>query len=600
MRTIGLAVVCLLMVEATSRALAQPAGGNRGPLEQLMQGVQSSELVRMQLGLSSENTPIACLISPDDLNYHTPRCRILLIGGLDGSPASVEAVIDSLRWFHSAAVANALRDTFCLSAVPCANPEGLAGGTGIKNAAGGNLSRPYPPAGPAYGSATRPEAHYLWRWIGMHAPDLVVDVRSGQSLTWRVARSEDSQLKRLSAALSSASGPQHDDELASQLVRARPCEVGTMSALQVEVPTGAAKNLLPTLLAALQKAEFKGPSPARREIQKRLDRTAIEVARELSVHYGHELNRVQYIPAVALVGRIRYGELTGEPAHLADVERIVAPYFDGQKPSLPSQPSGSDLSGHLIFAELARVTRKDRYVQLTRVAADLGFDGRGQPKEAMPAHLEMSDAVFMGCPILAHAGQLTGEAGYFEMCLRHMRFMLKLNLRPDGLHRHSPLDETAWGRGNGFPALGLALSLSALPADHPGREEMLRAYRSHLAALRRHQDATGCWHQVVDLPGSYRELSCTCMITFAIVRGLRSGWLMTDEYEPVVKRAWPAIRARVAADGGLVDVCTGTGKQKSLRDYLDRVAILGKDPRGGAMALLVATEIAAWEAERSK
>jgi hypothetical protein len=42
-----------------------------------------------------------------------------------------------------------------------------------------------------------------------------------------------------------------------------------------------------------------------------------------------------------------------------------------------------------------------------------------------------------------------------------------------------------------------------------------------------------------------------------------------------------------------VDVCTGTGKQKSLRDYFDRGAILGPDPRGGAMAFLVATELAA-------
>ena len=57
-------------------------------------------------------------------------------------------------------------------------------------------------------------------------------------------------------------------------------------------------------------------------------------------------------------------------------------------------------------------------------------------------------------------------AKYFDMCVRHIQFMLRLNLRPDGLHRHSPLSQAAWGRGNGFPALGLALSLSALPADH--------------------------------------------------------------------------------------------------------------------------------------
>ena len=50
------------------------------------------------------------------------------------------------------------------------------------------------------------------------------------------------------------------------------------------------------------------------------------------------------------------------------------------------------------------------------------------------------------------------------------------------------------------------------------------------------------------------------------------------------------VKARAASDGRLVDVCTGTGKQRSLQEYLDRPAILGKDARGGAMALLFATE----------
>ncbi len=172
--------------------------------------------------------------------------------------------------------------------------------------------------------------------------------------------------------------------------------------------------------------------------------------------------------------------------------------------------------------------------------------------------------------------------------------MLKLNLREDGLHRHSPLDQTAWGRGNGFPALGLALALEDLPVDHPGRDEVLFAFQSHLRALIQHQDVTGAWHQVIDHPESYRELTCTCMITFALVRGVRNGWLPEEPFTAAAKRGWSAIKLRIAPDGELVDVCTGTGKQASLRDYLDRTAILGRDPRGGAMALMVATEMASW------
>jgi len=214
----------------------------------------------------------------------------------------------------------------------------------------------------------------------------------------------------------------------------------------------------------------------------------------------------------------------------------------------------------------------------------------------MPTHSEMSDAVFMGCPILAKAAQLTGDSKYWEMCLKHMRFMLKLNLRPDGLHRHSPLDETAWGRGNGFPALGLAWSLDVTTTDARGRDEMLAAYQAHMRALLPHQDATGMWHQVVDHPESFRELTSTCMITYAMIRGIRRGWLDGATYSPVVQRAWTAVKARVAFDGQVVDSCISTGKMKSLREYLDRTAILGRDPRGGAMAVLLATEMVDWEA----
>ena len=102
------------------------------------------------------------------------------------------------------------------------------------------------------------------------------------------------------------------------------------------------------------------------------------------------------------------------------------------------------------------------------------------------------------------------------------------------------------------------------------------------------------WRQVIDEEGSYREMTSTCMITFAILRGLREGWLDEAEFLPAVEAAWPAIQERISSKGELIDVCTGTGKQKSLQAYFDRPAILGKDERGGAMAFLVVTEYARW------
>lgn len=103
------------------------------------------------------------------------------------------------------------------------------------------------------------------------------------------------------------------------------------------------------------------------------------------------------------------------------------------------------------------------------------------------------------------------------------------------------------------------------------------------------------WRQVVDHPGAYRELTATCMIAYSISRAIRRGWLDVRTYRPMVDHAWDAVKIRVASNGGLMDVCEGTGAQASLNDYLKRKAILGRDPRGGAMVLLFATEMAGLE-----
>ncbi|PYS08676.1 MAG: hypothetical protein DMG15_26275 [Acidobacteria bacterium] len=227
-----------------------------------------------------------------------------------------------------------------------------------------------------------------------------------------------------------------------------------------------------------------------------------------------------------------------------------------------------------------------------RKAADLGFTETGALKESMPLHNEMSDSVFMAVPLLVKAGKLTGQSKYFDMALRHLTFMQKLDLRPDGLYRHSPLNDTAWGRGNAFPALGLMLALSDLSVDHRQFSPLLRAFRQHMAALRQFQDEDGLWREVIDEPGAYPEFSATAMIATAMLRGINNGWLDWDDYQPLVDKAWRAILTRTAVDGRLLDVCEGTTKQPSLNDYLRRAAILDRDARGGGMALMFALEMA--------
>jgi unsaturated rhamnogalacturonyl hydrolase len=316
------------------------------------------------------------------------------------------------------------------------------------------------------------------------------------------------------------------------------------------------------------------------------------VASQLAAVYGKQLEQTAYIPALPLIAKLRLSQLTDHPEFAAEVERILEPFRTGERTPIPK--SGSEQAGHLIFVAMADGSKgsdRDRWIKLCRLAADQIFAADGTALSIMPFHSEMSDAVFMAGPILAATGRLTGDARYFDAAASHLGSMRTFCLRPDGLYRHSPLCEAAWGRGNGFPALGMALLLSDWPLEHPARPALLEEFRRHLRALKPHQDAgSGCWRQVIDERSSYLEYTCTCMIGFAIQRGLSKGWLEVDEFQPAADAAWHAIEQRTSSTGLLVNVCTGTGKQKTLEDYFNRTAIQGRDDRGGAMGLMFAVE----------
>ena len=286
------------------------------------------------------------------------------------------------------------------------------------------------------------------------------------------------------------------------------------------------------------------------------------LAGQLAKVYGQSLSQIVYIQTTALLGRLRLNAL-------ADVERLVQPFVNGEKDSLADM-SASHLSGHLLFAELYKLTRNPVYEQRVQAAAS---------RAELTVYNEMSDGVFMGCPILARAGQ-------FEKAAAHFAALEKLCLRPDGLWRHSPLCDAAWGRGNAFPALGLALTLESAPNN----KTLLTAYTNLCATLAKYQTPSGLWRQVIDHPTAYEEFSATAMIATAMRKGIRNGWLPKRAYQPLVNRAWQAISSRTTANGELTDVCESTGKQKTLAAYLNRRAITGRDPRGGAMALYFATE----------
>jgi rhamnogalacturonyl hydrolase YesR len=476
---------------------------------------------RWTIGLSTSGAPIeAVAIAGRSASSPT----VLLVGGLQPDPSGDAVAREVAAFEHIPQNQRAFR----LIAVARANPD----------------AQPlqFPPPGVAYREHI--ESHVLWRWIGTHAPDLVL-----------------------------VAGP--DPGLVEALSQNVVIDVGQIPARRVDAST----RFLQSLTARIT---F---SRAHQEIERRLARSPRALGEELARVYGHDFTAPNYIAAMALVGRLRLGERD-------EVARILAPYLDGATDSF-SRPSQSSLAAHLLFFEYARRTRDDRAKALVLRAAASGFTGNGELREFMPLHGGWSDSLFMDVPILAMAGALTGERRYFDMAARHVAFMQQIVLRPDGLYRHQASADAAWGRGNAFPALGLSLTLSEFPKEHADYPRLLASYRAHMATLARFQDENGMWRNVIDRPGAYPEYSATAMIATAMLRGIRNGWIDRGTYEPLVQNAWKAILARTGAGGRLVDVCESTGT-RGLTDegYLRRAAILGRDDRGGGMAMFFATELA--------
>jgi len=249
---------------------------------------------------------------------------------------------------------------------------------------------------------------------------------------------------------------------------------------------------------------------------------------------------------------------------------------------------GANLAGLVCADELAATTGDNRYADLLVQTADRyrTTHDNGVPVPSNPNY-QVED-MFFTAAVLGRAFKLTGDDAYLNILTR---FLLDANVQQeDGLFWHDRRTPFYWGRGNGFAALSYAETLTYLPDDHPDRDAVLAIHRRHLQALRGYQHRSGMWRQVVNGPGSYPEMTVTCMVGYALARGLRRAWLDAG-YTEMLTRAWQGVAARIDDHGGLVDVCTGTGVQQSTRDYLDRPAIFGPDERGGALSIWFVTEM---------
>jgi unsaturated rhamnogalacturonyl hydrolase len=196
----------------------------------------------------------------------------------------------------------------------------------------------------------------------------------------------------------------------------------------------------------------------------------------------------------------------------------------------------------------------------------------------------------------------TGDVRYLDHASLTMGAYLDRLQQPNGLFFHTASSPRHWGRGNGWFAAGMTELLGALPATNLRRARIMAGYQRMMAALLRTQTASGMWRQLVDDDSAqnWPETSSTGMFAFAMVTGVKTGWLPVETYGPAARKAWLALAQYLDGEGNVRDVCPGTGEAATsgggtspatqVQYYLDRPRVVG-DFHGQAPLLWTASAL---------
>ncbi|MCA9033036.1 MAG: glycoside hydrolase family 88 protein, partial [Planctomycetaceae bacterium] len=383
----------------------------------LEQAIQSWKGDVLTIGRDDRGEPLRVLIDPGAWEYNREQTRYLYYIDVGDDEEALQGACKTISLLD--ALRNNGSPPHPARAVVLVTPDMLPGDPGRARLL------TFPPKGDAYNSSGQVTASTIWRFAAWFGPDIIKEYHN--------EKSEDYQ--EFARAFVPGEEANVEWNPGSFAVEAQRSLAGLGAVLVSRKPmplrrTKATLEYRNTVQAWSQEHKWvddlnlEGPqSKARIEIQRRIDRTPEQVFDELLSVYGDQLNSVMYQPALAVLSRHRWAISRHDDEQLQQVQRILNPYLSGDKEALKGLGNGSQYAGHLAFAEWARHSGDAAAIKLVQAAADRGFDDQGQPLEAMPTHNEMSDAVFMACPILTAAAELTGEQKYLDMAGQHFRFM---------------------------------------------------------------------------------------------------------------------------------------------------------------------------------
>jgi len=320
----------------------------------------------------------------------------------------------------------------------------------------------------------------------------------------------------------------------------------------------AATTILATVLPAGAQSYFTnwpaGTSP--QEVGKRVAENF--VARKLEADEGKRKS-VIYPEVCAWYGSLAVAQLTNDQ----DLrQRLIAKF----EPLLAEHAGWISPDAHVdmrVFGvvplEIYLQTKEPKYLDLGRGLADKQWDKTTSDGITAEARYWIDD-MYMITAVQVQAFRASRDPKYLDRAALTMAAYLDKLQQPNGLFFHAADSPFYWGRGNGWVAAGMAELLRSLPKNHPKRARILAGYRKMMASLLKYQAADGLWRQLIDHPDVWAETSSTGMFTFAMVTGVKNGWLPGKTYGPAARKAWLGLIKHIDAQANVTDVCVGTNK----------------------------------------
>ncbi|MDF2668387.1 MAG: glycosyl hydrolase family 88 [Paenibacillus sp.] len=342
--------------------------------------------------------------------------------------------------------------------------------------------------------------------------------------------------------------------------------------------------------------------------------------------HPHIANKWGYVAGMALTAIGRLGDWAGQAKYHEFVKRQMDVFIqeDGSIQGYTLEDYNLDhINKGKNLLRLWRETGEAKYEKAARLLADQLI---GQPrtneggfwhKKIYPYQMWL-DGLYMSSPYMAEYARTFDESEWFDEAAHQLLLIERRTRNPQTGLLHHAWDESGeqrwcdrstgrsrhvWGRAMGWYAMALVDALEHFPVRHPKRGQLMGIFERMANAVVRVQDQeSGVWAQVLDCngrEGNYLEASGSCMLTYALAKGIRLRYLAEIDRR-VVERAYEGILQRFVTEDEkgvhLHGICHGAGLggrkyRDGSFDYYISEAIVSDVLMGVAPLLLASIEI---------